>query len=84
MTGLPIAALGAGLWPAAAAALESIGAPGNWTAASGLVAADFAPLARMVGAVLREAPEIEQIGRCAVLSRGRPHPRDPGPDGGSR
>ena len=56
-----IAALGGALWPAAAAAFESVAPPANWTQASGLVTADFAPLARVVGAVLREAPEIEQL-----------------------
>ena len=63
-----IAALGASLWPAAAEVLESLPPPPNWTQASGLPEADFAGLAAVITALLRQAPQIEAL----ALSRDPP------------
>ena len=62
-----IAALGAKLWPAAAAALAQMAAPPNWTQASGLVAGDFAELAAVVSAVLRQATKIEELAASEAI-----------------
>ena len=63
-----IAALGAGLWPAAAAVVEAMPPPPNWVEASGLALADFPGLAAVIAAVLRQASRIEAM----AASRDKP------------
>ena len=56
-----IGAMGAALWSQAAAALGRMGAPVDWSAASGLPIAEYAGLAASVSAVLGEASAIESL-----------------------
>ncbi len=74
---------GSDLWEAAATVLETLNAPPDWSAASGLAVRHFATVAGAVGAVLHEATQIQSLaGRRrpaqdetleAMLSRSRIH-----------
>lgn len=56
-----IAALGAGLWPAAAEVLERMRAPDDWSDVTDLFLADFAEITGVMAAVLRQADAIETL-----------------------
>ena len=56
-----IGVAGLTLWPAAAAALDALAMPPDWFDATGLVASEFAGMARLVAAVLHEAPSIDRL-----------------------
>ncbi len=62
-----IGAIGAGLWPQAAAVLGQATVPPAWASASGLSDADFAPLAAALAAVLAEAPAVELLATARRL-----------------
>ena len=61
-----IAALGARLWPAAAAILAVADAPATWHLASGLPVDDYFPLAHAVAALLGETSAIHRLTKAAT------------------
>ena len=62
-----LAALGATLWPRAAALLAGLPTPPDWSEASGLAFADYAELAATIASVLAEAPAIEALAATGRL-----------------
>ncbi len=55
-----LASVGMSLWPEAAATLDHMAIPVDWTAVTGLTRSEFAAVVSMAAAVLHEAPAIER------------------------
>jgi hypothetical protein len=56
-----VAEVGARLWPRASEIVATTPMPADWTAATGLLASDYAALARAVAAVLAQAVMLQQL-----------------------